>query len=51
MIRRDVQFIGEEDWDGSIEKIVNVKGCSSHDDNENEMVEIHLSLVAPPPPT
>ena len=50
-ISRDVQFIEEEAWDGSIEKIVNVKSCLYHDDNEEEMVEIHPSLAAPPPPT
>ena len=50
-IRRDVQFIEEEAWDGSIEKTVNLKSCLSHDDDEEEMVERNTSLVAPPPPT
>eukprot|EP00253_Pinus_taeda_P035760 PITA_35760 len=30
-VSRDVQFIEEEAWDGSIEKTVNVKNCLSHD--------------------
>ena len=34
MISRDVHFIKEEAWDGSIEKTMNVKRCLSHDDNE-----------------
>ena len=50
-ISRDVQFIEEEAWDGSIEKIVNVKSCLSHDENEDEMAEIHPSLAPLPPPT
>ena len=50
-ISRDVQFIEEEAWDGSIKKTMNVKSFLSHDDNEDEMDEIHPSLVASPPPT
>ena len=37
-ISRDVQFIEEEARDRSTEKMVNVKTCLSHDDNEEEMV-------------
>ena len=46
-----MQFIEEEAWDGGNEKTVNVKSFLSHDDNEEEMVEIHPSLAVPPPPT
>ena len=42
-----MKFIEEEAWDGSIEKTMNVKSCLSHDDNEEEMVEIHPSIAAP----
>ena len=28
-----------------------MKSCLTHDDNEDEMAEIHLSLATPPPPT
>ena len=51
MIRKDVQFIEEEAWNGNIEKIVNVKSCLSHDEDEEEMAERYPSLEAPPPPT
>ena len=44
---RDVQFIEEESWDGIIEKTVNVKNCLSHDENDEDMVEIHPSIEAP----
>ena len=50
MINRYLQFIEEEAWDGSIEKIVNVKRCLSHDEDEEEMAERNPSLAAPPPP-
>jgi len=46
-VRRDVQFIEEKDWDGSIEKIVNVKNCLSHDEDDEEMAEIHPQIAAP----
>ena len=51
VISKDVQFIEEETWDGSIEKTVNVKSCLSHDDNEEEVAVRNSSLAAPPPPT
>ena len=44
---RDVQFIEEESWDGSIQKIVNVKNCLSHDEDDEEIAEIHSEIVAP----
>eukprot|EP00253_Pinus_taeda_P025723 PITA_25723 len=44
---RDVQFIEEEAWDGSIEKTVNVKNCLSHDEDDEEMAEIHPQTKAP----
>eukprot|EP00253_Pinus_taeda_P018564 PITA_18564 len=34
IISRDVQFIEEEVWDGSLEKITNVKACIPHEDKE-----------------
>eukprot|EP00253_Pinus_taeda_P032694 PITA_32694 len=46
-VSRDVQFIEDEAWDGSIEKTVNVKNCLSHDDDDEEMVEIHPQTVVP----
>ena len=51
VINRDVQFIEEEAWDGNIEKTVNVKSYLSHDEDEEEVIEINNSLVAQPPPT
>eukprot|EP00253_Pinus_taeda_P032482 PITA_32482 len=46
-VSRDVQFIEEEAWDGSIEKTVNVKNCLSHDEDDEEMAEIHPQTAAP----
>eukprot|EP00253_Pinus_taeda_P010971 PITA_10971 len=34
IINRDVQFIEEEAWDGSLEKTINVKECIPHEDRE-----------------
>ena len=50
VISRYVQFIEEEAWDGSIEKTVNVKRCLSHDEDEEDVVEINNPSVAQPPP-
>ena len=50
IIGRDVQFIEEEAWDGSLEKTINVKTCISHEDKEELIAEIKSSMVAPPPP-
>ena len=46
-VSRDVQFIEEEAWDGSIEKTMNVKNCLSHDEDDGEMAEIHPQTEAP----
>eukprot|EP00253_Pinus_taeda_P009922 PITA_09922 len=46
-ISRDVQFIEEEAWDGSIEKTVNVKNYLSHDEDDEEMAEIHPQTAVP----
>ena len=51
VIRRDVYFIEEESWDGSIEKTINVQSCLSHDEDEEDVVEINTSSVEQPPPT
>ena len=51
VVSRDVQFIEEEAWDRSIEKTVNVKSYLSHDEDEENVAEIHTSLEAPPPST
>ena len=37
IVSRDVQFIVEEAWDGSIEKTMNVKHCLSHDENDEDL--------------
>eukprot|EP00253_Pinus_taeda_P029735 PITA_29735 len=46
-IRRDVQFIEEEAWDGSIEKTVNVKQCLSHDEDDEEVTGMHPQTTVP----
>eukprot|EP00253_Pinus_taeda_P035659 PITA_35659 len=46
-VSREVQCIEEEAWDGSIEKIVNVKSSLSHDEYYEEMDEIHPQIAAP----
>eukprot|EP00253_Pinus_taeda_P013408 PITA_13408 len=46
-VSRDVQFIEEEAWDGSIEKTMNVKNCLSHDEDDDEMAEIHPQTTTP----
>ena len=46
-VSRDVQFIEEEAWDGSIEKTVNVKNCLSHDEDDEEVAEMHPQTAAP----
>eukprot|EP00253_Pinus_taeda_P033287 PITA_33287 len=43
----NVQFIEEEAWDGSIEKKVNVKSSFSHDEDDEEMAEIHPQIAVP----
>eukprot|EP00253_Pinus_taeda_P034654 PITA_34654 len=46
-VSRDVQFIEEEAWDGSIEKTVNVKSSLLHDEDDEETTEIHLQTAVP----
>jgi len=46
-VSRDVQFIEEEAWDGSIEKTVNVKNYLSHDEDDDKISEMHLQTLAP----
>ena len=50
VISRDVQFIEEEAWDGSLEKTVNVKTIVSHEEEEEGIAANNPSSVAPPPP-
>eukprot|EP00253_Pinus_taeda_P016700 PITA_16700 len=47
MINRDVQFIEEEAWDGSLEKIVNVKACIAHEDKEELTSTSNSSITTP----
>jgi len=47
IVSRDVQFIEEEAWDGSIEKIVNVKNSMFYDEDDEEMAETHPQTAAP----
>ena len=51
IISRDVKFIEEEAWDGSLEKTVNVKTCVSHEEQEECTTTNNSSTVFPPPPT
>jgi len=46
-LSRDVQFIEEKAWDGSIEKTVNVKNCLSHDEDDEKIVETHPQIAVP----
>ncbi|KAH9319348.1 hypothetical protein KI387_021117, partial [Taxus chinensis] len=39
IITRDVQFVENDAWDGSIEKTVNVAETSPHDDMADESIE------------
>ena len=50
IVSRDVQFIEDEAWDGSLEKIVNVKTIVSHEEEEEGTTTNNPSLVAPTPP-
>lgn len=45
IIGKDVQFIEEEAWDGSLEKTVNVKECIPHDDREELTAASNSSTV------
>ena len=46
IIIRDVQFIGEEALDGSLEKTVNVKTCMSHEEKEEWTAASNSSTMA-----
>ena len=46
-VSRDVQFIEEEAWDGSIEKTTNVKNYLSHDEDDEEMAEMYPQTTTP----
>ena len=50
IISRDVQFIEEEAWDGSLEKTVNVKACIPHEDGEELTTSSNSSTVTPSTP-
>eukprot|EP00253_Pinus_taeda_P003406 PITA_03406 len=50
IVSRDVQFIEDEAWDGSLEKTMNVKTIVSHEEEEEGRAANNPSLVAPPPP-
>ena len=50
IVSRDVQFIEDEAWDGSLEKTVNVKTIVSHKEEEEGTAANNPSLVGPPPP-
>ena len=45
-----MQLIPEEAWDGSLEKMVNVKTCVSHEEEEEGTMTNIPSLVTPSPP-
>eukprot|EP00253_Pinus_taeda_P033406 PITA_33406 len=46
IINRDVQFMEEEAWDGSLEKTINVKACIPHEDREELTTTSLNSLFA-----
>eukprot|EP00253_Pinus_taeda_P029997 PITA_29997 len=46
-VRRYVQFIEEEAWDGRIDKVMNVKTSLTHDEDDDEMAEIRPHTAAP----
>eukprot|EP00253_Pinus_taeda_P020833 PITA_20833 len=50
IVSKDVQFIEDEAWDGSLEKTVNVKTIVSHEEEEEGTAANNPSLVAPPQP-
>ena len=45
IICRDMQFIEEEAWDGSLEKTINVKACIPHEDREQLTATSNSSTV------
>ena len=50
IISKDVQFIEEEAWDGSLENTVNVKACIPHEDKEELTATSNSSTVTPSTP-
>jgi hypothetical protein len=52
IISRDVQYLENESWDGSIERIVKVIDATGHDDTEDEVVQtpIIIQCVVPSTP-
>eukprot|EP00253_Pinus_taeda_P006975 PITA_06975 len=50
IVSRDVQFIEDEAWDGSLDKTVNVKTIVSHEEEQEGTAANNPSLVVPPPP-
>eukprot|EP00253_Pinus_taeda_P027098 PITA_27098 len=50
IVSRDVQFIEDEAWDGSLEKTANVKTIVSHEEEQEGTATNNPSLVVPPPP-
>ena len=50
IVSRDVQFIEDEAWDGSLEKTVNVKACISHEDKEEFKATSNSSIMTPSSP-
>ena len=50
IISRDVKFIEEEAWDGSLEKTINVKACIPHEDKEELIAPSNSSTVTPSTP-
>ena len=49
-VSRDVQFIEDEAWDGTLDKTVNVKTIVSHEEEQEGTATNNPSLVVPPPP-
>jgi hypothetical protein len=50
LISRDVQFVEDEAWDGSIEKIVNISTSVSQLENENSVPSNIQGIITPPTP-
>jgi len=50
IISKDVHFIEEETWDGSLEKTFNVKACIPHEDKEELTTASNCSIVTPSTP-
>ena len=50
IVNKDVQFIEEEAWDGSLEKTINVKACIPHEDKEELTSASNSSTITPSTP-